>query len=218
VDTEPQQLEQDIAHTRERLGRDVDALTEKVSPTAAAKRGVGRVRDAAASARESVMGKAPDVASAKDSVVSAAGNAKESVAGAAETATVKVRQQARGNPLAAGVIAFGLGWLVSSLVPASKAEEQLGGQLKEKSGAVREQLSSAASQVVDDLREPARDAVEQVKQTAADSAGTVKDEASSQASGVAGEAKDRGQSVAETAQGDDPARAHDGVLPQPPPL
>lgn len=205
---EPEQLERDIARTRDRLGQDVDLLAEKVSPTAAAKRGIGRIRDAATSVRENVMGTVTDKAGsagdtlghsaseAKDSVA----HAKDSVAGAAQSAKVTVRRQTQGNPLAAGVIAFGVGWLVSSLIPATKAEEQLGGQIRGQAGTVKEGLSSAASQLADDLREPAKQAVEQVKETASSSASTVKDEASGEATGLAGEAKDRGQNVAETAK------------------
>jgi gas vesicle protein len=219
VGAEPEQLERDIAKTRERLGQNVDLLAEKVSPAAAAKRGIGRIRDAATSVRENVMGTVTDkagsagdtlgsgaseakdtVAHAKDSVADAASQAKDTVAEAAQSAKITVRRQTQGNPLAAGVIAFGVGWLVSSLIPATKAEEQLGEQLKGQAGTIKDTLSSAASEVVDDLREPAKQAVEQVKETAADSASTVKDEASGQASDLTGEAKDRSQNVAETAQ------------------
>jgi hypothetical protein len=205
---EPERLERDIARTRERLGQDVDLLTEKVSPTAAAKRGIGRVRDAATSVRENVMGTVTDKAGsagdtlghsaseAKDSVA----HAKDSVVDAASQAKVTVRSQTQGNPLAAGVIAFGVGWLASSLIPATKAEEQLGEQIRDQAGTVKETLSSAASQVADDLREPAKHAVEQVRETASSSAGTIKDEASGQASELAGEARDRGQNVSEAAK------------------
>jgi hypothetical protein len=215
VGAEPEQLERDIARTRQRLGRDVDALAEKVSPSAAARRGVGRVRDAAASIRENVMGTVTDRAGAAgdtlagvgqnvsgsaaqvgESVAGAAAQARESVAGTART----VRRRAEGNPFAAGVIAFGVGWLVSSLIPASRPEEQLGAQIRETARDQAGAVKAAAAGVVEDLREPAKEAVEQVKQTAADSAGTVRDEATGQASGLAGEAKDRGQNVAQTAR------------------
>ena len=42
-----------------------------------------------------------------------------------------IRRQTRGNPLAAGLIAFGAGWLVSSLLPASRREQELADQAKQ---------------------------------------------------------------------------------------
>jgi len=212
VATEPEQLERDIAKTRERLGRDVDVLAEKVSPTAAAKRRVEKVREGATSIRERVMGTVTDKTStagetmhnAKESVTDAAHTARESVTDAAQTAKTTVRRQTSGNPLAAGAVAFGVGWLLSSLIPTTRAEEQLGGTIKEKAtdqaGAIKQGLKSAASSVADDLREPAKEALEQVKQTATESMQSVKDETTSEASTLAGEAKDRSRRVAETAQ------------------
>jgi gas vesicle protein len=204
VGAEPEELERDIARTRERLGRDVDALTEKVSPAAAAKRRVGRIRNAAASIRENVMGTVTDKAGATGDTLSGVGqgvsegaaHAKESVAETAQT----VKRRAQGNPFAAGVIAFGVGWLVSSLIPATESEEQLGARIRETARDQAGAVKAAAAEVADDLREPAKEAVEQVKRTASDSASTVKDEASGQASDLAGEAQDRGQHVAQTAR------------------
>src|SRR4028118_1565174 len=65
--------------------------------------------------------------SAMSSVTGAASN----VSGAASSAPGQVVSQAQGNPLAAGLIAFGVGWLASSLLPASSAEQKAAVQLKE---------------------------------------------------------------------------------------
>ena len=43
----------------------------------------------------------------------------------------------QGNPLAAGVIAFGAGWLISSLLPASRQEQRLAEQTTEKAARPR---------------------------------------------------------------------------------
>jgi len=115
-------------------------------------------------------------------------NATDSVSGAAGDAKSAVRRQARGNPLVAGLIAFGAGWLVSSLLPATSAERQGAAALKDKAQPLAEnvgsQLSSAAQDIAENLKEPAREAVDQVKASAADSASTVKEEAGSTASDV----------------------------------
>src|SRR3954447_12864710 len=83
------------------------------------------------------------VSSAKDTVTGAASSAVGTVQGtvtgaassvgdAATGAVGTVREQAEGNPLAAGLVAFGIGWLVSSLLPASQAEQRAARQAVEK--------------------------------------------------------------------------------------
>jgi hypothetical protein len=92
-------------------------------------------------------------------------------------------RQTKGNPLAAGLIAFGAGWLVSSILPATGREQQLAQGAKDKaaehSGPVKELLSEAATEVKQNLDRPAREAVGSVRQTATDAATRVKREASS---------------------------------------
>ena len=80
------------------------------------------------------------------------------------------RQKTQGNPLAAGVIAFGAGWLLSSLLPASEKEKQVAAAVKDKasehSDKLTAPLSEAAQQATENLREPAKQAVESIKSTA----------------------------------------------------
>ena len=90
------------------------------------------------------------------------------------------RRQTQGNPLAAGLIAFGTGWLISSLLPASRQEQQLAEQARDKATELGQPLAEkakqAATEVRDNLQEPARQAVESVKSTATDAGQTVADE------------------------------------------
>lgn len=48
MDTEPERLEREILHTRERLGEDVDALVEKLDPRRLAAREAAHLRTTAA--------------------------------------------------------------------------------------------------------------------------------------------------------------------------
>jgi hypothetical protein len=123
------------------------------------------------------------------------------VAEAASSAPAAVRQQAQGNPLAVGLIAFGVGWLVSSVLPASEAEKQAAVQVKDKTTeTVQPMAQQAAKDVAQNLKEPAQQAVEEVKSTASDAASTVTDQAKSatddvkdQAKSAAGDLKDQAQ-------------------------
>ena len=109
------------------------------------------------------------------SAASSVGDAASSVREAATSAPAQVRDRAQGNPLAAGLIAFGVGWLVSSLLPASQAEQQAAQKVKDSAGPVADEVKGAAQQVADNLREPAQQAAEAVKQSASDAGDSVQD-------------------------------------------
>ncbi|MFJ9787495.1 DUF3618 domain-containing protein [Amycolatopsis sp. NPDC101161] len=192
--TEPDRIRREIEGTQRNLSTDVNALTEKVSPGRIVERRVGRVRTAFGNAKDRVMGAADHHASAAgDKAGSVASTAQDKVSSAADAvsdAPRQIRRGTQGNPLAAGLIAFGAGWLVSSLLPASEPERKLAGQATD---LAREQLAPvaqhAAEELRDNLREPAQQAVESVKSEAADSASTVKEEARS----ATGDVTDRAQ-------------------------
>lgn len=208
---ESEQLRREIDRTRQTLGTDVDALTEKVSPKRVVGRRVEKTKDALGGAREKIMGTASDVSSStgagvsnatssvQDGVQNAASTVTDTAASAAQTA----RRQAQGNPLAAGVIAFGLGWLVSSLLPASQKERELAHTVKDQAQpamqAAGQQAGQVLSEVKDNLQEPAQQAVQSVKETASDAADTVTVEARSAGGDVKDQALDSGQQVQQTA-------------------
>jgi len=212
---DPDLIRRDIERTQRNLSSDVDRLTEKVTPGRIVHRRVNRARGAMTSMRDRIMGTSSGSGPANSGGMSAAreklgegasavadttSSAASSVAQAVEDAPQAVRRGTEGNPLAAGLIAFGAGWLVSSLVPASKAEQQLAEQAKdvaqEYGQPVAEHLGHAAEQVRDNMREPAQQAVESVKGTATDAASTVADEAKS----AAGDVGDRAQQAKSSVQ------------------
>lgn len=213
---ESDQLRQEIDRTRQELGTDVDALTEKVSPKRVVERRVDKTKDAIGGLKEKVMGTASDVTSSTgqglssgvQSVQGGAGTALSGVQSAAgsvgETAQSTARaarRQAQGNPLAAGVVAFGLGWLVSSLLPSSQKERELAHTVKDQAQPVVEQAGQVLTEVKDNLQAPAQEAVQSVKETATDAAGTVKEQAGSAAGDVKEQAQDSGQHVREQGPG-----------------
>jgi hypothetical protein len=185
--TTPEQIQQRIEATRESLSSDVDRLTNKVSPSAVVGRRVDRIKGSASSVRDKVMGVLPDsgdVQSAGSSVQSAAGSAAQ----AASNAPNVVRQQAQGSPLAAGLIAFGAGMLVSALLPPSRAEQDLAARAEEaarqKAQELREPVQQKAQQVAGELKDSAQESAEQVKQVATEAANATADQARSSAEDV----------------------------------
>ncbi len=187
--TDAQQLRREIEQTRQELSYDADALTEKVSPARIVDRRVGRAKNAFGNAKERVMGSASGTTS----------SAVSGVSGTTSDLADSARQRTQGNPLAAGLIAFGAGWLVSALVPASRREEQAAGQLvdaaKEHSQPVKDNLGQMATEIKDNMQEPAQQAMQSVSSTAGDAVQTVKDEGRSAAEGVKSDAQQATETV-----------------------
>jgi uncharacterized protein YjbJ (UPF0337 family) len=189
MSTDPDQIRREIEATRNSLSNDVDALAYKVSPSRIVGDRKERARRAVQRVRDKVMGSSSDFGYSSGSAVSSvsdrASTAASSVSDAAQRAPSVIREKSEGNPLAAGLIAFGVGWLVSSLVPPTRREQQAAAQVKEKvsehSGVVTDNVSEVASDVRDNLREPARQAAESVKSKAQDAAETVKEDSRSAA-------------------------------------
>jgi uncharacterized protein YjbJ (UPF0337 family) len=220
---DPEVLRAQIAETRSNLSRDVNALGEAVSPSNVARRQAEKVtdgvKDAGRSLKEKIMGSdnpydnnspglgqrahgAADAAQgaaqdARHAVADAAGSARDAVSDAPAMA----RRKTQGNPLAAGLVALGAGWLIGSLLPASERERELAVSAKEQaqefSQPVMDEAKAMAQDIVDDVRPQAEQAVEDLKGTAQEGLDHVKDEASSQAEDVKDSAQDSAGSVKE---------------------
>ncbi len=174
--TEPDQIRSQIEVTRSSLASNVDELADRTSPGRIMNRGWRRVTDRMHSIGDRVMG-APS--SATGSVKDIAKGAGEKMSDVASEAADAVREaphvtaeQTRGNPLAAGLIAFGAGLLAAAMIPETEAERRLTRQL-------------ADSELADQVREPLRQSVsevgrgvsEEVKETGARLADTAKEHA-----------------------------------------
>ncbi|MFD8491796.1 DUF3618 domain-containing protein [Amycolatopsis sp. NPDC059657] len=196
---EANQIRRDIETTQRRISTDVNALTEKVTPSRIVGRRIDRVRDAVGSAKDKVMGSprehSPSVGDKIGSVASTAGDKVSSTASAAAEAISEtpeaLRRGTEGNPLAAGLIALGAGWLVASLLPASAAERRMAAQATDLAREhVQPVAQHAAEEIKDNLQEPAQEAVDSIKSEVAESASTVSDEARSATGDVADRAKE----------------------------
>ncbi|MBA2415286.1 MAG: DUF3618 domain-containing protein [Geodermatophilaceae bacterium] len=183
--TDAEQLRREIEQTRQELTYDADALTEKVSPARIMDRRVGRAKNALTNAKEKVMGSASDASHSSQSTLSSAASG---VADSTSDLAGSAKQRAQGNPLAAGLMAFGAGWLVSALIPASQREQQAAGQLvdaaREHSQPLTENLGQIAGEIKDNMQEPAQQAAQAVSDTASEAAENVKNEGRSAAESV----------------------------------
>ena len=169
----PDVIRANIEQTRRELGGDVDALADKVSPAKIVERQTDKVKGAVGSVRDRLMGTADDVGGN-------IGDAKDRVVAKAE-----------GNPLAVGLIAFGAGLLLSSLIPASTKEKELAQNVKEQAQPLVDEVADVAKDVGANLKEPAREAAEAVKATAAEAVENVRTDAEY----AAGEVKDQARTA-----------------------
>ena len=218
--SDPDVIRRQIEDTRRELSYDVDALNEKVNPARVVDRRVTAAKGKMTNLKEKVMGSAQDTTSqahgvasnAAGSVQDAASSAADSVSSAASSAVCAVKQapdavirQAQGNPLAAGLIAFGAGWLISSLLPATQKEQQLAQQaetaVREHKDTLLEPAKQAAQEIGDQLKPAAQQAVDSVKSTAQDAATTVTEEGKSAAADVQGQAQQSKDTVQSQATG-----------------
>ena len=183
---DPDEIRAQIERTRSNLSTDVNTLADTVNPSHVAKRQVSKVKGAVFGVKDKVMGAASNATS---SVSDTGSSMSDAVTGVPQ----KLGSQTSGNPLAAGLIAFGVGALIGSLLPASTAERKAATKVKD---AVTPIASDAAKDVADHLKGPAQEAVESVKSTATDAVTTVKDESTSAAS----ELKDQAQDAKDTLQ------------------
>jgi hypothetical protein len=210
---DPDDIRADIERTRATLSNDVDDLAESVKPQSVARRQVDKVKDAVGNVKDRVMGSDDEgyssstvgdkASAAKDVVADKAYAAKDTVSDKAyqageavrETPTT-VKRKTQGNPLAAGVIAFGLGMLVSSLIPSSEKERQAVSQLQENLEPVKQKATEVARDMGESLRPAAQEAAESVKGTAQESVESLKQEGQSAAQDV----KDQTKGSKETVQ------------------
>jgi len=186
--SDPQEIREEIERTRAELSQDVDTLGDKVSPSHVARRKVDQAKSGMTRVKDRVMGSAHDTVGsaqgsahgmadrgreAASSVADSARHTASSVAETAGSAPRMVREQTQGNPLAAGLVAFGLGLVVASLAPSSRAEQRAVKAVEEKAAPFVEDAKATASEMAHDLQEPAREGAEAVRDAAKDAARAV---------------------------------------------
>lgn len=211
----------DIEATRASLSRDIDELTDKVSPARVVDRRKEAAKGRLGAVRDKVMGSAPDLDAVKSHLPGsdsghgssgAGGRASglaSNVSGTASDVSGRVGQgasgavgslgaRAQGNPLAAGLVAFGAGMLLSALLPAIEKETQVAAKAvdaaKEHGQPVIDEAKAVGQQLGAELKDSAVESAQQVKDTAQDSVANVKDQGQSSAQTV----KEEGQSSAQT--------------------
>ena len=182
MSSDPDQIRDHVEATRSDLSASVKALGESVRPGHVSRRQVDKVKSGHREVRERVMVTVGDLgAGASDSL--------DTVRSTAGSVRFTAKAKTRGNPLAAGLVAFGTGWLVASLLPASAAEQNAATALTDKARPLIDAAQQTAQEVASHLQGPTQQAVQEVTATAVGAASTVKQEAQASARQVADSSK-----------------------------
>ena len=204
----PEEIRAEIEATRARLSADVDAVTEKVTPENVVDRQKNKARNKIQGVRESIMGSADDARvaghHAAHDLRDEASYRMDQASNAVSNAPAAAKAKTRGNPMAAGLIALGAGWLVGSLLPSSKKEQELVADAADRvqphvQSAV-DSTKEAAQDIAQDLKEPAKEAAQSVKETAQSGAEEVKSQGQREADQLKGSAQNSAKNVKDNTQ------------------
>jgi len=129
-----------------------------------------RVSQAASEAGDRVSHAASEIG---DRMSEAASEVKEAVTHAPD----QIRQQTRGNPMAAGLIAFGGGLLLGTILPETRTEHDIARRVEPSVSTAVAEARDVGRGVMEDVKEDAEHAMEEVKETASNAGQHLKDDA-----------------------------------------
>lgn len=215
---DPAEIRRDIADTRGEMEGTLEAINDRVNPQRVYERRSARARGRWQSLKSSVMG-SDDSSSRGSRSSSSFGSSSSSssssslsdrtpdvdVSGRARQAQQAVsdapdaaKRKTKGNPLAAGMIAFGIGALIGSALPESEAERQVAREADRQLDlqGTKQRMTERAQQVGDEVKSSAQGAAQDLKGQAQSAAQDVKSDAQQEGERVkqdAEQAKERAQ-------------------------
>lgn len=193
------QLRNDIDRRRERISRNVDAVTNRVSPRRVVARGTYGIRRRVIDLKDDLMGNDTTEypwqekdRGARDTMEQARQRASESMSDIADMASEKVheaqeamadvphmvRRQTRGNPIAAGLVAFGSGLLIASAFGPTSAERKAARAAQPVVGEAIEEAKEAGRDITEEMKDSSKRSVEEVRDEARDAGERLRSEAS----------------------------------------
>ena len=167
MDQTTEGLKRDIENNRAAMTGTLEAIGDRVSPGRVIERRRNRMVLWVRDTKDRFMGTAEDLSGR-------VGDRAQQLGDAPHAAADSMRSGTRGAPLVAGGIAFGIGVLLGSVLPASSTERRLGQHARQAIEPVEGELREMGRDMADHLREPMQDAVETVKESAQDKAQELK--------------------------------------------
>lgn len=170
-----EELRSEIAAKREDIGRDIETIEDRVMPGRIIHRRQTAFRMKAQGVRDKVMGVRDAAGGALHNAGGGVTHAAGNVTHAAHATGSSAQGAAQGNPLVAGIVAFGAGVIVSSLLPPSQAERNAASRAQHALEGAAAELGSAGHQVVEEVKPAAKQAVGEVQEHAQESMSSVKE-------------------------------------------
>lgn len=191
--TRTDELTAQIDTTRTRLDGTLDDIGHRAGPG-----GLGeRVRGA--------------VGGSKDTLTRAGATSRDRAGGALSGAASSAKDVGRQNPLATGLLAFGAGLVVGSILPETPAEHTVAREVQSKAqGPLREQLAGSARQITSQVADRADEAKDHVIEETNAAATEVVDDVRMRKESVAAHASDAADEVRQDV-GATAAQVRDGV-------
>ncbi|MGH2702085.1 MAG: DUF3618 domain-containing protein [Actinomycetota bacterium] len=181
-----EELREDIDQKRDDIAYTVDQIQNRMSPGRVTARGRYRMRRWWIDTKDGLLGNDelnyPWEGSSQrvsQRVGAVADQASEMISGAGEAvaqAPKMLRQQTKGNPVAAGLVAFGGGLLVGSILPETRTERQAARRLEPMVADVVSDATETGREIAEDVKTSASEAMEEVKDTASAAAESMKEE------------------------------------------
>ena len=194
-----------VARAKADVAERVETVRERVSPariferrTEHLRRGIRNVQDSLTERKDDVvrgnrLEEGPRLTGAVRAQSRRLAERTSDVAGTvadrAQSTPGGLRAKAGEHPLVAGLVAFGGGVLVASLVAPSNRERKVARQVTEKAQPVKDKAIEAGRSVADEIQETAQDRAAQVKKQAGKAANEVKQQARASTQRTKGQAK-----------------------------
>lgn len=164
--TRAEELRMDIADERRELAESIEAIGDRVSPSRVMERRTNRVKDRITAVKDTVMGATPSMPSMPSGPSGSMPHPH-----APSMPHPDVAGTTRGNPLAAGIVAFGAGMLAASIFPATRKEAEVAQAARD---AAQPVLQDVGKELASGMQEKAQEAAAEVKTAATDGAEQVK--------------------------------------------
>jgi hypothetical protein len=178
------------------MGNTLEAIGDRLSPERVVERRKAAVGQGFRRMREAVMG-SPDyqepvtqrLREGAQGTASSATDAARTVATKVQHAPEVLAEQASGNPLAAGLVAFGVGLLAATAFPKTRTEQRMVDAARPQLDIAKEELLDAGRELAEGAKEEAKTAAHEVSAAGKDAVSTVADEAKASVQNVAEEAR-----------------------------
>jgi len=178
------------------MGQTLEAIGDRLSPERVVERRKAAMGQGFRRMREAVMGSPGYVepathrlAERTQGAAASATDAARSAAESVQRAPERIADQARGNPIAAGLVAFGVGMLVATAFPKTRTEEDLVDAVRPQLDLAKEELRDAGRELASDAKEQAKTAAQEVSVAGKEAASNVAEQTKSSAQAVADEAR-----------------------------